>query len=737
MLRYKRALKRLSVFFIALALLASSPGNIIVPVPGYGPGSGAVFASAEYASEEVYLTVINTSSVRIYWPEYMSSSFAYVLQVKVDEGNFASVAEFSRTVTSYEYSGIRASSVYVFRVMLREYWSDRETAYYNEIVYKPAGSGMAPSNPSFTQVSPTETRLSWAYAEGAAYETVIERLAEGESDFSYVATVPAGTYIYTDTNIAPNTFYRYRIKARYGYAVYSAFVEGSVRSAIETPQITAFYAVSPSSIYLSWTASSEAARYQLERKIKGDALYTIVTSTLYDQTDFTDGGIIPGERYTYRVKAISQNRSESLYSDEVDVTALYIDVAQVISAVATGDYSVELSWADLGDKESSYEIWRFDEQSPGWKLLDTTPRNTTGYTDTRVGPGEKYRYKVRARSAVYDSVSQYSAEAFADTIFIKAPSGLKQTRLSATSITLIWKDNSNNESRFIIERRNGFAGQWAQVTSVAANETEKTGLPASSNTAWFFRVGAYSSDHHSVAYSEPLRADNGFETTFRGSSYRTDAADVRGLASGAGSGASSGGGSGSGAGASNQLGELRLNSDAFETLKRYGVTDVSGGVVAGGGDTVTRGEFTAMLARALKLGGTPAGSFEDVKQGHQYYKEIMLAAKYGFASPGADGLFYPDRLITRAEMASFVYDSLLSNGTPLPPHGASALRPFPDAADVPAGLLAQVRAVFGERIMIGIGVSSSRIIGIDQNSTREQAALVIYRYIKWVESSGG
>jgi hypothetical protein len=115
----------------------------------------------------------------------------------------------------------------------------------------------------------------------------------------------------------------------------------------------------------------------------------------------------------------------------------------------------------------------------------------------------------------------------------------------------------------------------------------------------------------------------------------------------------------------------------------------------------------------------------------------MRAARLGFAEAEIGDLFFPDRNVTRSEIVMFAYNSLLAYGAPLPPHGAGALRPFPDAPDVPYGMAEQFHAVFGESIMIGIGMpGGGRIIGPGYESTWEQAALVIYRYILWLHANG-
>lgn len=80
------------------------------------------------------------------------------------------------------------------------------------------------------------------------------------------------------------------------------------------------------------------------------------------------------------------------------------------------------------------------------------------------------------------------------------------------------------------------------------------------------------------------------------------------------------------------------------------------GVVSGYSDgtfhpneTVTRGQFAGMIARAFNL---PKGSshFKDVPKSKALYEEIGKAADAGIIK-GTGGNFYPDRPVTRADMA--------------------------------------------------------------------------------------
>lgn len=71
-----------------------------------------------------------------------------------------------------------------------------------------------------------------------------------------------------------------------------------------------------------------------------------------------------------------------------------------------------------------------------------------------------------------------------------APTSLAASAASNTQINLSWVDNSNNEDGFLIERKTGAAGTYAQIATASANATsyQNTGLTA--NTNYYYRIRA-------------------------------------------------------------------------------------------------------------------------------------------------------------------------------------------------------------------------------------------------------
>ncbi|NOU96128.1 hypothetical protein GC093_23300 [Paenibacillus sp. LMG 31456] len=75
---------------------------------------------------------------------------------------------------------------------------------------------------------------------------------------------------------------------------------------------------------------------------------------------------------------------------------------------------------------------------------------------------------------------------------------------------------------------------------------------------------------------------------------------------------------------------------------------------------VSRGEMAALLSRVYEgAKTTAAGRYPDVAEGHWSFGYVSDAGKIGLMRGMPDGTFQPDRLITRAEMASIVNEWLL------------------------------------------------------------------------------
>ncbi|MDD6188763.1 MAG: S-layer homology domain-containing protein [Clostridiales bacterium] len=96
--------------------------------------------------------------------------------------------------------------------------------------------------------------------------------------------------------------------------------------------------------------------------------------------------------------------------------------------------------------------------------------------------------------------------------------------------------------------------------------------------------------------------------------------------------------------------------DAIGVLAACGIIVDEDGNVEPGAE-ISRGEFVAMLSRFFPE--TEAGqAFPDVTPENEYYEHIAKAGELGWISGYDDGLFYPERTITRAEATAVINNVL-------------------------------------------------------------------------------
>ena len=93
------------------------------------------------------------------------------------------------------------------------------------------------------------------------------------------------------------------------------------------------------------------------------------------------------------------------------------------------------------------------------------------------------------------------------------PTNLQASAISATQINLTWKDNSNNETGFAVEKKINPTSAWAPSGNVAANVTSYSSTGLGGSHTFYFRVYA-TSGVGSTSYSNEASATT-LPTTIR------------------------------------------------------------------------------------------------------------------------------------------------------------------------------------------------------------------------------
>src|SRR5205814_1132403 len=86
-------------------------------------------------------------------------------------------------------------------------------------------------------------------------------------------------------------------------------------------------------------------------------------------------------------------------------------------------------------------------------------------------------------------------------VSLSAPTNLTIGTVTSTSVALSWGDSSTGETSYLIERKTGAGGTYAQIGSAAAGATSYTDSSAAAGTNYYYRVRAFPSPSTYGPYS--------------------------------------------------------------------------------------------------------------------------------------------------------------------------------------------------------------------------------------------
>jgi titin len=247
------------------------------------------------------------------------------------------------------------------------------------------------------------------------------------------------------------------------------------------------------SVSLSWTDNSNnETGFKIQRKQGVTGAYVTIKTTTANITTYTDNdtALMDGTVYYYQVCA-TNTAGDSAYSNEVNGTTP-LAIPTFLTATAVSSSQINLTWTDNSENESGYKIEHSPVDDLHFTEIATVGPNVTAYNDTGLSENTKYYYRVRAYNAI--TTSGYSSEKNATTFsnIPVAPSGLTITSLLSFSVSLSWTDNSNNETGFKIQRKQGVTGAYVTIKTTTANITTYTDNDTAlmDGTVYYYQVCA-------------------------------------------------------------------------------------------------------------------------------------------------------------------------------------------------------------------------------------------------------
>lgn len=257
-----------------------------------------------------------------------------------------------------------------------------------------------------TAVSRTQIDLRWT--DGSGNETAFQV----ERDGAVVATLPAGTTSFSDTGLAEDTAYVFRVRAVNGAGA-SLWSNSATATTLDTPPTAptnlVAHGVSFMRIDLTWTGSDDADFYEIE--ISKDGVIFAFHRRSFETTAMLFE-LEPDTTYFFRVRGINSGGASpysNVASARTEATAPLAPSG--LTATAVSSSRIDLAWTDGSTSEDRFDIERSTD-GRAFRLVGSVGPNVTRFSDTtRVRPATSYTYRIRACNATACSLPSNSATA--------------------------------------------------------------------------------------------------------------------------------------------------------------------------------------------------------------------------------------------------------------------------------------------------------------------------------------
>ena len=339
-------------------------------------------------------------------------------------------------------------------------------------------TGVVAASASYSSV-----KVSWKTVPGASGYQVY-RSASSTGTYALVATVTGTSFI--NTGLTTGTAYYYKVRSYRGtvYSSYSAVV--SARPVPTAPASPRAAAVTYNSIKVTWAAVSGATKYEVYRATSSTGTYALLTTTSY--LYYTNGSVNTGTTYYYKVRAyrlVGSTKRYGAFSSVVSAKTSMGTPGSFKAAPATYS-SIKVTWSAVTGA-SGYVVYRATSSTGSYTSVGTA--TSTSFTNTNIGTGITYYYKVRAYRTVGGTkvYGPYSASATAKTS-MSYPTTARAARASSTSIKVTWSAVSG-ATRYEVWHSTSSGGTYTLVATTASLYYTNGSL--TTGKTYYYKVRAY------------------------------------------------------------------------------------------------------------------------------------------------------------------------------------------------------------------------------------------------------
>lgn len=468
----------------------------------------------------------NPVQINLSWTDGSTVETKFEIQRKMENGEFAMLAEPAANSTSYQDMGLASNQTYYYRIAAKidaaySLWSEEVSATTTLL------TPLAPGDLSGTSLSPTEVELSWTDNSDNESGFVVARSLRRYDGYEDIATVAQNSSGYNDTGLIERTAYYYQVKAfnDEGDSPFSNILRiETLEGPPAAPSGLEATVLNWERIRLNWTDNSDNEDgFQLERSPDGAANWSLIATTGTDTAFHVDLGLTSETSYFYRVRAFN-DKGESAYTVVVEATTPRLppnapsDLAVIPNMPDVSTINLVLSWEDNSNNENGFKVERQRPASYTWDIIGQVSENESGFMDTTTTFSLTYKYRVKAFNESGNSEPSNIAEYTTPDPPPDAPLDLIAELEGINSIAVSWRPGSNNEAGFEVQRRGPDDNDFRPIGQSGQGEYffQDTGLQP--ETWYAYRVAAFNgagfspySNIDSTQTLTPIVLDEDFE----------------------------------------------------------------------------------------------------------------------------------------------------------------------------------------------------------------------------------
>jgi Fibronectin type III domain/NapC/NirT cytochrome c family, N-terminal region len=424
-------------------------------------------------------TAVTNATLTVTWTAATGAT-SYNLQRAADGAFTTGLTSFTTVTSPYADAGpLTGNTTYWYRVVAVNAFGSTMGAG-SSVLTQPA----APAAPTFSSIAQTSLSVTWSAPTGGATSYNVQRA----TDSAFTANLVTSTSVtspFSSTGLVAGTTYWYRVQAVNA----SGTVNGTGASTATlptppgTPGTPTFSGTTASGTTVTWTASSGATSYDLQRALDSGFTTGLVTTTGVTSPSAV-GGLVSSTTYWFRVVANNAGGSTTGLGSSVTTSAgppgppgtpTYTGITQV---------SATVSWT-AASGATSYNLQRATDS--GFTIgLTTFTTVTSPYTDS--GPltaNTTYWYRVVAVNGLGTTTGNGSSVATLPPL-PGAPGTPTFSAITSGGMTVSWTPGSNATSYNL---------QRAANSTFTLNLTTRTGVTSpyadsglTPSTAYWYRA---------------------------------------------------------------------------------------------------------------------------------------------------------------------------------------------------------------------------------------------------------